>query len=271
MSHISYQELKEIVDLFGNVSGYDLSGYSKSSLKRRVQRIMDLERMDLVDLKNAITNFESFHTYLMNEVTVNVTEMFRDPKYYAALRHDVLPYLETYPRLKFWSAGCSTGEEVYSLAIMLMEEGLYNRSFIYGTDINGHVLDSAKKAIYPLKKFKLYSENYNETDATGSLSDYYTAMYEAAIINNEVRKNILFSQHNLATDYVFNEFQFISCRNVLIYFDIDLQNRVFQLFYESLSEFGFLCLGSKETLLNRDIMANFKVINKEFNIYQKIK
>lgn len=271
MSHISYQELKEIVDLLGNVSGYDLSGYSKSSLKRRVQRIMDLERMDLVDLKNAITNFDNFHTYLMNEVTVNVTEMFRDPKYYEALRNEVFPYLETYPRLKFWSAGCSTGEEVYSLAIMLQEEELYNRSFIYGTDINSHVLESAKKAIYPLKKLKLYSENYNATAAKGSLSDYYTAMYDAAIINNEVRRNILFSQHNLATDYIFNEFQFISCRNVLIYFDIELQNRVFQLFYESLSEFGFLCLGAKETLLNRDIMANFKVINKEFNIYQKIK
>ncbi len=271
VSHISFFELQEIVDLLGKVSGYDLSGYSKSSLKRRVQRVLDLERMDLVDLKNAITNIESFRTYLMNEVTVNVTEMFRDPKYYATLRREVAPYLATYPNLKFWSAGCSTGEEVYSLAIMLKEVDLYDRSFIYGTDINGNVLETAKKAIYPLKKFKLYSENYNASNAQESLSNYYTAMYDAAIINNEIRKNILFSQHNLATDYIFNEFQFISCRNVLIYFDMDLQNKVFQLFYDSLSEFGFLCLGSKETLLNRDIMSNFKVINKEFNIYQKIK
>lgn len=271
MSHISFQELKEIVDLLSNVSGYDLSGYSRSSLKRRVQRILDLERMDLVDLKNAITNIDSFRTYLMNEVTVNVTEMFRDPGYYAALRKDVLPYLATFPCLKFWSAGCSTGEEVYSLAIILAEADLYSRSFIYGTDINGNVLETAKKAIYPLKKFKLYSENYNASDAQKNFSDYYTAMYEAAIINDEMRKNILFSQHNLATDYIFNEFQFISCRNVLIYFDMELQNKVFKLFYDSLTEFGFLCLGSKETLLNRDIMSNFKVINKEFNIYQKIK
>ncbi|TDS15879.1 CheR family methyltransferase [Sphingobacterium paludis] len=271
VSHISFLELQEIVDLFGKVSGYDLSGYSKSSLKRRIQRVLDLERMDVVDLKNAITNIESFQTYLMNEVTVNVTEMFRDPQYYAALRNDVLPYLETYPQLKFWSAGCSTGEEVYSLAILLMEMGLYDRSFIYGTDINGSVLETARKAIYPLKKIKSYSENYNASGSHGSLSDYYTAMYEAAIVNAEVRKNILFSQHNLATDYIFNEFQFISCRNVLIYFDMELQNKVFNLFYNSLVEFGFLCLGSKETLLNRDIMSNFKVINKEFNIYQKIK
>ncbi|HLT88605.1 MAG TPA: protein-glutamate O-methyltransferase CheR [Sphingobacterium sp.] len=270
-SHISFQELQDVVELVGKVSGFNLTGYSKSSLKRRVQRVMDLERMDVVDLKSAIINVEGFHTYLMNEITVNVTEMFRDPLYYAALRTDVLPYLETFPRLKFWSAGCSTGEEVYSLAIMLTEADLYNRSFIYGTDVNGNVLETAKKAIYPLKNFKLYTENYNATSAFNSLSNYYTAMYDAAIIHADIRKNILFSQHNLATDYVFNEFQFISCRNVLIYFDLELQSRIFQLFYESLSEFGFLCLGTKETLFNHEIMSKFKVINKKFNIYQKIK
>ncbi|WP_437920891.1 CheR family methyltransferase [Sphingobacterium sp. LRF_L2] len=271
ISHISFQELQEVVTLLRNVSDFDLSGYSKSSLKRRIQRVMDLERMDFVDLKNAVTNMGNFQMYLMNEITVNVTEMFRDPKYYATLRHEVLPYLETYPALKFWSAGCSTGEEVYSLAILLQETDLYPRSFIYGTDINIHVLETAKKGIYPIKKIKQYSENYNGTEGTGSLSDYYTAMYEAAIFNSDIRRNILFSQHNLVSDSVFNEFQFISCRNVLIYFDMELQNRVLQLFYDSLSEFGFLCLGPKETLLSRDIMVNFKVVNKEFNIYQKIK
>ncbi|MBD1433868.1 protein-glutamate O-methyltransferase CheR [Sphingobacterium sp. DN00404] len=270
-SHISFQELEDIIELLGKVSGFNLVGYSKSSLKRRVQRVLDLERMDIVDLKNAIVNVEGFRTYLMNEITVNVTEMFRDPFYYAALRTDVFPYLETFPRLKFWSAGCSSGEEVYSLAIMLTEARLYNRSFIYGTDVNSHVLEVAKKAIYPLKNFKLYTENYNATGSFRSLSDYYTAMYDAAIIHADIRKNMLFSQHNLATDYVFNEFQFISCRNVLIYFDLELQNRIFHLFYESLSEFGFLCLGTKETLFNHEIMAKFKVINKKFNIYQKIK
>ena len=188
-----------------------------------------------------------------------------------ALRGDVLPYLETFPRLKLWSAGCSTGEEVYSLAIVLAEADLYKRSFIYGTDVNSNVLETAKKAIYPLKRFKIYSENYNATGTCNSLSDYYTAMYDAAIIRADIRKNVLFSQHNLATDYVFNEFQFISCRNVLIYFDLELQRRVFQLFYESLSEFGFLCLGAKETMVNHEIRSKFKVVNKEFNIYQKIK
>lgn len=269
-THISFQELQDIVELVGKVSGFNLTGYSKSSLKRRIQRVMDIEQMDVVDLKNAIINVEGFHTYLMNEITVNVTEMFRDPLYYNALRSNVFPYLETFPRLKLWSAGCSTGEEVYSLAIMLTEAGLYNRSFIYGTDVNSIVLEVAKKAIYPLKNIKLYTENYNGTGAFNSLSDYYTAMYDAAIIRTDIRKNILFSQHNLATDYVFNEFQFISCRNVLIYFDLELQNRIFHLFYESLSKFGFLCLGTKETLFHHEIMSKFKVINKKFNIYQKI-
>lgn len=270
-SYITFQELDEIVDLLKNISDFDLSGYTKSSLKRRIQRVLDLEGMDLVDLKNAITNVDGFQTLLMNEITVNVTEMFRDPPYFATLRQDVLPYLATYPRLKFWSAGCSTGEEVYSLAILLAEANLYERSFIYGTDVNQQVIETAKKGIYPVKKLKLYSENYHASGAINSLSDYYTAMYESAIFNQEIRQNILFSQHNLATDSVFNEFQLISCRNVLIYFDLELQNKVFNLFYESLSEFGFLCLGAKESLLHHDIMSNFKVINKEFNIYQKVK
>src|SRR5690606_27450691 len=211
-AYITFQELDEIIFLLNNISDYDLSGYSKSSLKRRVQRIMALEKMDIVDLKNAITNIEGFQTFLMNEITVNVTEMFRDPDYYTALRTEVFPYLETFPRIKLWSAGCSTGEEVYSLAILLSEANLYDRSFIYGTDINGQVIETAKKAIYPLKNIKLYTENYIATTGTNSFSSYYTAMYDAAIFNQQIRKNILFSQHNLATDSIFNEFQFISCR-----------------------------------------------------------
>lgn len=270
-AYITFQELDEIIFLLNNISDYDLSGYSKSSLKRRVQRIMALEKMDIVDLKNAITNIEGFQTFLMNEITVNVTEMFRDPDYYTALRTEVFPYLETFPRIKLWSAGCSTGEEVYSLAILLSEANLYDRSFIYGTDINGQVIETAKKAIYPLKNIKLYTENYIATTGTNSFSSYYTAMYDAAIFNQQIRKNILFSQHNLATDSIFNEFQFISCRNVLIYFDPELQKKVLNLLYNSLSEFGFLCLGSKEKLLYSDLRAKFKLVNRDFNIYQKIK
>lgn len=270
-SYITFEELEEVVTLLKNVSDFDLRGYTKSSLKRRIQRILDLQRMDIVDLKNAITNIDGFQNFLMNEITVNVTEMFRDPQYFAMLRQEVFPYLATYPRLKIWSAGCSTGQEVYSLAILLEESNLYDRSFIYGTDINNQVIEIAKKGIYPVKKLKVYSENYHATDAPHSLADYYTAMYENAIFNQKIRNNILFSQHNLANDSVFNEFQLISCRNVLIYFDIELQKKVFDLFYESLTEFGFLCLGAKESLSHHNIISKFKVINKEFNIYQKIK
>ncbi|MCY4778184.1 protein-glutamate O-methyltransferase CheR [Sphingobacterium sp. UT-1RO-CII-1] len=270
-SYITFEELEEVVTLLKNISDFDLRGYTKSSLKRRIQRILDLQGMDIVDLKNAITNIDGFQNFLMNEVTVNVTEMFRDPQYFAMLRQEVFPYLATYPRLKIWSAGCSTGQEVYSLAILLEESNLYERSFIYGTDINNQVIETAKKGIYPVKKLKLYSENYHATNAPHSLADYYTAMYENAIFNQKIRNNILFSQHNLATDSAFNEFQLISCRNVLIYFDIELQKKVFDLFYESLSEFGFLCLGAKESLSHHNIMSKFKIINKEFNIYQKIK
>ncbi|MGO1242554.1 MAG: CheR family methyltransferase [Sphingobacterium sp.] len=270
-AHITFQELETVVELLSHISGFDLSGYSKSSLKRRVQRLMDLEKLNLHELKDAIINLEGFQTYFMDQVTVNVTEIFRDPNYYAAVRDLVFPYLETFPQLKFWSAGCSTGEEVYSLTILLTEAGLYNRSFIYGTDINLSVIETAKKAIYPIRKMKQYSENYLISGGKNSLSDYYTAMYESAIIHSDLRRNIFFSQHNLVTDSVFNEFNFISCRNVLIYFDLELQNRVIKLLYESLCEFGFLCLGAKETLFNREMMANFKLINQTYNIYQKIK
>jgi len=240
-------------------------------LKRRIQRIMGLEEMDFVDLKNAIVNLPGFHQFFVQEISVNVTEMFRDPAFYNKLNTDILPYLQSFQRIKIWSAGCSTGEEVYSLAILLKENKLSDRAFIYGTDINNKVLDIAKKGIYPLKKFKEYSDNFNAYNSKESLSNYYTAKYDAAIINHDLRQNILFSTHNLATDQVFNEFHLITCRNVLIYFDLELQERVINLFYESLALFGFLCLGTKETIMRHQIMNNFKVIDKELNIYQKIK
>ncbi len=268
---ISFAEIEEIIFLLKNVSGFDLSGYTRSSLKRRIQRIMGLEEMDFVDLKNAIINIPGFHHFFVQEISVNVTEMFRDPAFYNKLNNDILPYLQSFPRIKIWSAGCATGEEVYSLAILLKENKLSDRAFIYGTDINNKVLEIAKKGIYPLKKFKEYSDNFNAYNSKESLSTYYTAKYDAAIINHDLRQNILFSTHNLATDQVFNEFHLITCRNVLIYFDLELQERVINLFYESLALFGFLCLGTKETIMRHQIMSNFKVIDKELNIYQKIK
>ncbi|QQT24243.1 CheR family methyltransferase [Sphingobacterium spiritivorum] len=267
---ISFSELEELIELVKNVNGMDLSGYSRASLKRRVTRLMEIDRMDLVALKTALVNTPGYFNHFIIELTVNVTEMFRDPFFYKAMREDVFPYLASFPRIKSWSAGCSSGEEVYSLAILLKEAGLYERSFIYGTDINNIVLEQAKKGIYSLQKIKDYSDNFLKSGTVHSLSDYYTAMYDAASINNDLKKNILFSSHNLVSDGVFNEFQLITCRNVLIYFDLELQQSVIRLFYESLCLFGFLCLGSKETLHHQEIASKFKLINKKYNIYQKI-
>ncbi|MDF2477057.1 MAG: protein-glutamate O-methyltransferase CheR [Sphingobacterium sp.] len=267
---ITFEELEEIINVVKNLHGYDISGYTKSSLKRRVTRIMELNKLDLMELKSKLINQPGFSTYFLQEITVNVTEMFRDPEFFKAVKIDVFPYLATYPHIKLWSAGCSTGEEVYSLAILLKEAGLYQRAFIYGTDINTKVLEKAKRGIYSLIKVKEYSENFIKTEPKSSLSEYYTAMYNAATINNNLKQNILFSQHSLVSDRAFNEFQMITCRNVLIYFDTNLQEKVLDLFYNSLCHLGFLCLGSKESLVNYKNAGKFKVVNKKHNIYQKI-
>jgi len=253
--------MTELLDLIRHIHGFDFGSYTQASLKRRITRIMQLQHLTVFDLRTLLTNDAEYFESFLIEVTVNVTEMFRD---------NVLPYLKSYQRIKVWNAGCSTGEELYSFAILMAEEHLYDRSFLYGTDINSDVLEIAKNGIYDLQKMKLYAENYVKTGASHTLSDYYTAKYDAASISHSLKKNILFSVHNLASDTVFNEFQLISCRNVLIYFNEELQKKVIDLFYKSLANFGFLCLGSKETL--RDSEADrFKVIDKKNNIYQKIK
>ena len=267
---LSFEQLEDIVGLIQKVYGFNFSGYSRASLKRRVIRVMQLKNYSVYDLKSILVNHPEFFDYFLAEVTVNVTEMFRDPSFYKSVRENVLAYLASYQHIKVWNAGCSTGEEVYGFSIMLAEENLYDRSFIYGTDINPQVLDFAKRGIYDLKKMKLYSENYLASGANRSLSDYYLAKYDAASINNELKKNILFSVHNLVSDGVFNEFQIISCRNVLIYFNAELQEKVLKLFYDSLCPLGLLCLGSKEALRNDDLIRKFKVVNKAENIYQKI-
>lgn len=268
---IEFEDLEEIIYLLRNISEFDLSGYSKSSLKRRVERFLQVEKMDLVDLKNAIVNVKDFHNYFIQELVVNVTEMFRDPEFFVSLKTNVIPYLKTYPQIRIWSAGCSTGEEAYSTAILLNETGILGRSFIYGTDISPKALETARKGVYSLNKIKSYTENYLKTMPISEFSNHYTAMYDAAIINKEYRSKVLFSSHNLVTDHAFNEFQLIMCRNVMIYFDKELQKRVLNLFYDSLSLFGFLCLGSKESLYAHNIKDNFKIIDKRYNIYQKIK
>lgn len=266
---ISYDELASLTVFIRNIHGFDFSNYSAASLKRRVTRIMQLQKLTLFDLRTLLTNDLDYFESFLIEITVNVTEMFRDPVFYKSVAEHVIPYLRSYQRIKVWNAGCSTGEELYSFAILFSEQNLYDRSFFYGTDINADVLEFAKNGIYDLQKMKHYSENYQKTGALHTLSDYYTARYGAASINHSLKKNLLFSAHNLASDGVFNEFQLISCRNVLIYFNTDLQRKVIELFYNSLANFGFLCLGSKETLRSNEI-GRFKIIDQKNNIYQKI-
>jgi len=270
VDNINTAQINELVDLVKRVHGFDFSQYSKASFKRRVVRIMQLKKLDYVDLKQALVNDEDFFYEFLKEITVNVTEMFRDPLFYKSLYADVLPYLASYQHIKLWSAGCSTGEEVYSLAILLQEAGLKNKYFIYGTDVNADVLNVARKGIYTLRKIKGFAESYQLTGLPGSVTDHFTMMYDAATVRTELKQNTLFSLHNLISDQVFNEFQLISCRNVFIYFEQELQERILDLFYRSLCPYGFLCLGSKETIRSDMFKRKFKVINKKENIYQKM-
>lgn len=263
-------EINDLVNLVKKIHGFDFSGYSKASLKRRLVRIMQLKRLEYYDLKHLLINDAEFFQHFLEEVTVNVTEMFRDPLFYKAINSQVLPYLSTFQHVKIWSAGCSSGEEVYSMAILLKEAGLSKKSFIYGTDINTEVLKEAKRGIYSLRKIKSYAENYQYTGLPGTITDHFTILYDAATIHTELKQNTLFSVHNLISDNVFNEFQLISCRNVFIYFESPLQEKILDLFHRSLCPLGFLCLGSKEAIRSDAFKKRFKTINAKENIYQKI-
>jgi chemotaxis protein methyltransferase CheR len=267
---ITQKHLDELIDLIKKIYGFDFSDYTKASLKRRVSRIMMLKKLEFYDLKHLLVNNPHFFQEFLEEITVNVTEMFRDPAFYKAANTQVVPYLSTYQHIKIWCAGCSSGEEVYSLAILMKEAGLRGKSFIYGTDINSEVLKEARKGIYSLRKIKDYAENYQLSGLHGSITDHFTILYDAATIHNELKHNTLFSVHNLISDNVFNEFQLITCRNVFIYFEIKLQEKILELFYNSLAPHGFLCLGTKETIRSDIFKKKFKVINQKENIYQKI-
>ncbi len=268
-TNISFDDMNQLVQLIRNVHGFDFSNYASASLKRRVSRIVQLQNLSVFDLKNLLTNDPDYFEHFLTEVTVNVTEMFRDPEFYLSLRKHVLPYLRSYQHIKVWNAGCSSGEELYSFAIAFEEESLYQRSFIYGTDINGIVIEQARTGSYPAKLMHIYGENYEQAGGCKQFANYFEFVNEQAIIAPRLKKHTLFSIHNLISDGVFNEFHLISCRNVLIYFNQTLQEKVLNLFYDSLANFGFLCLGSKESLKG-SVAKRFKVIDRKNNIYQKI-
>ena len=250
--------------------GYDFRNYAKASIKRRILHRLAMSGIaSISEMQYKVLYDVNYFETLLLDLSINVTEMFRDPSFYQALRQDVIPVLRTYPYVKIWHAGCATGEEVYSMAILLKEEGLYDRSQIYATDFNQVVLQKAKEGIFPIENIKEYTVNYQKAGGKESFSGYYTAKYDSAIINQALKKNILFADHNLVTDGVFGEMNLILCRNVLIYFDKTLQNRVIGLFYDSLCRNGFLCLGSKESLMFSEYKSAFEDVVKEEKIYRK--
>lgn len=250
--------------------GYDFRSYTKASIRRRVMHRLGLSGLDNVTrMTERVLRDREFFISLLNDLTVNVTDMFRDPEFYLAFRREVVPLLKTFPFIKIWHAGCATGEEIYSMAILLEEEELYDRAIIYATDIDKNVLASAKKGIYPISSMRQFSENYRAAGGKGSLSDYYTAKYDGAILDQRLKRNIVFADHDLVTDQVFGEMNVILCRNVLIYFDRDLQQRVFRLFFDSLDMGGVLCLGTKESLRYSGLAEAFEPIDERLKIFRK--
>ncbi len=250
--------------------GYDFRSYSKASIKRRIKQRLAAEGLEKISqLQQQILYQREKFSLLLNDLTINVTEMFRDPGFYKAFREHVVPVLHSYPSIKIWHAGCSTGEEIYSMAILLKEEGLYDKAKIYATDIDKNVLAKAKKGIFSTDELQLYERNYQEAGGLDEFSGYFTLRYDNIIMNQALKKNVVFADHDLATDQVFGEMQVILCRNVMIYFNRDLQNRVFNLFHDSLDLGGFLCLGTKESIRFSDAAKKFSIIDEHYKIYQR--
>jgi chemotaxis protein methyltransferase CheR len=267
---VTETEIKGLIDDIFRISGYDFSEYSNASLKRRILRIIEKDQFDTVSqLRTKLENSPGFLKYVVEEITVNVTEMFRDPSFYRFLRKDVIPKMEGKPLIRIWHAGCSTGEEVYSMAILLKEANLLDRSLIYATDINPDVLEQAGSGIFPMSQMKLYSQNYLASGGVHDFSSYYIANYGQVKFSEELRKKMIFSTHNLVSDRSFNSFDLVMCRNVLIYFNKDLQDKVFSLFDESIDLLGYLALGSKETIRFSAIQHKYKQLAQE-KVWQKV-
>ncbi|MBX3041702.1 MAG: protein-glutamate O-methyltransferase CheR [Bdellovibrionaceae bacterium] len=267
VSHVDQHLLLEAVFM---KYGFDFRQYAEASLARRLDDIMTKHHFeDPMDLLKRIVQDREFFREILPLFTISTTEFFRDPEFFRLLRKKVIPVLKTYPHTNIWVAGCSTGEEVYSMAILLKEEGLDERSTIYATDINPIVLKKAKEGIFPVETIKQFSKNYTEAGGTHSPSDYYTADYGFARFNPDLRENMVFSEHNLVTDSFFTEAHLILCRNVMIYFNRDLQDNVLRLFSSSLAHRGFLGLGSKESLKFHSAGVDFEPLDEHWRLFQK--
>jgi len=251
--------------------GFDFREYAPASLRRRVWRRVYAEGLSTISaLQGKLLHDPACMERLLLDLSINVTAMFRDPTFYSAFRAKVVPLLRTYPFTRIWVAGCSTGEEVYSLAILLREEGLYDRTRIYATDINESVLERARMGVFPLEKMREYTQNYIKAGGTSAFSEYYLAKYDGAQFQRALTENVVFAQHNLVSDGSFNEFNVIICRNVMIYFDRILQDRVHRLFYESLVTFGVLGLGHKESVRFSPQADRFEELDPNEKLYRKV-
>ncbi len=263
-------ELKLLIEAVFLRYNYDFRSYSKASLKRRTQAFLQREDIpNIARLTERVLHDPLSFEALLQYVTIGTTEMFRDPHYFKEFREKVIPHLRTYPSIKIWIAGCSTGEEVYSFAILLEEEGMLERSLIYATDINAKSLMVAESGIYPIEQMRKATLNYQKAGGICSFSDYYSAAYQSAEINPRLKKHVVFADHSLATDSVFCEVQMVSCRNVLIYFNRELQDRALGLFTESLVGGGFLGLGEKETLRFSSEISNYDNFVEISKIYRR--
>lgn len=264
-------EVDILINDLQEVHGYDFSYYARASLKRRIMRLYSLDKFpSFAEFRFTLRSDTNYLKRFVEEITVNVTEMFRDPLFYKTLRNEILPSIGRKPFIRIWHAGCSTGEEVFSMAILLHEASLLNRSLIYATDLNPGVLEKARKGIFPISHMKNYSENYIRSGGEQDFSSYYTANYDRVKFKESLSEKMIFSTHNLVCDNSFNEFDLILCRNVLIYFDIELQNRVLNLFDESLEVLAYLALGSRETLkFTGPLASKYKQVGKE-KIWRKV-
>jgi chemotaxis protein methyltransferase CheR len=270
LEELEVLEIELLLEAVYRRYGFDFREYAQASLKRRLWRRMHAEGVSTVtQLHDRLLHDPACMERLLLDLSINVTTMFRDPSFYLAFREHVVPALRTYPFTRVWCAGCSTGEEVYSLAILLSEEGLYDRARIYATDINEQVLETARAGVFPIDKMQQYTQNYIKAGGKRELSEYYVAAYDGARFSRSLTENIVFAQHNLVSDRAFNEFNVVVCRNVMIYFDRTLQDRVHQLFYESLATFGVLALGRKESVAFTPFADSYDVVDAAERIYRK--
>ena len=263
-------EIELLLDTLNKIHGFNFLGYAKASLKRRIKKTAkEFKLKSVSEMIPKVIHDKNFLNHLILNFSITVSEMFRDPSFFKCLREDVIPFLKTYPYIKIWHAGCATGEEVYSMAILLKEEGLLDKCTIFATDFNDSALIKAKKGIYDIKQIKEFTENYQMAGGKSSFSDYYITNSNFAIMDKSLREKVTFANHNLVTDGVFSEMHLILCRNVLIYFGSDLQNRVFNVFTESLINKGFLAIGSKESIDYSDIKHKYLPISKKLKIFRK--